>query len=90
MVSSDESLGITISDFVKGFLVQNISRDHEVFACGDSLTDIYMLESASKQGVIYAPGKTRSSVQKYLNTHLETKIKQFKQNPNQYNNIEGV
>jgi len=90
MVSSDESLGITISDFVKGFLVQNISRDHEVFACGDSLTDIYMLESASKQGVIYAPGKTRSSVQEYLNTHPETKIKQFKQNPNQYNNIEVV
>lgn len=90
MVSSDETLGITISDFVKGFLVQNISRDHEVFACGDSLTDIYMLEAASMQGVIYAPGKTRSSVQEYLNTHPDTKIKQFKQNPHQYNNIEGV
>ena len=49
-----------------------------------------MLEAASMQGVIYAPGKTRSSVQEYLNTHPETKIKQFKQNPNQYNNIEGV
>ena len=90
MVNSDETMGTTISDFVKGFLAKNISRDHEVFACGDSLTDIYMLESASKQGVIYAPGKTRSSVQEYLNAHPETKIKQFKQNPNQYNNIEVV
>ena len=90
MVSSDETLGITISDFVKGYLAQNIAHDHEVFACGDSLTDIYMLEAASMQGVIYAPGKTRSSVQEYLNTHPETKIKQFKQNPHQYNNIEGV
>ena len=90
MVNSDETTGTTISDFVKGFLAQNISHDHEVFACGDSLTDIYMLESASMQGVIYAPGKTRSSVQEYLNAHPETKIKQFKQNPNQYNNIEVV
>ena len=90
MVSSDETLGITISDFVKGYLAQNIAHDHEVFACGDSLTDIYMLETASMQGVIYAPGKTRSSVQEYLNTHPESKIKQFKQNPHQYNNIEGV
>ncbi len=89
MLSSLPSLGINISDLVKGYLSKILSKDNEVFACGDSLTDIYMLEAA-KQGVIYAPGKTRSSVQAYLDRHPETKIRQFKQNNVQYNNIEVV
>lgn len=90
MVDSDDALGITISDFVKGYLSKNLSKDYKVFACGDSLTDIYMLESASHQGVIYAPGKVRTSIQEYANLHPGTRIKQFKKNPNQYNNIEVV
>ena len=89
MLSSDPILGITISDFVKGYLSKILSQDNEVFACGDSMTDIYMLEAAT-QGVLYAPGKVRTSVQEYLNHHSETNIKQFKQNNIQYNNIEVV
>ena len=89
ILCSDSCLGITISDLVKGYLSKILSRENEVFACGDSMTDIYMLEAAS-QGVIYAPGKIRSSVQEYLNRHPETKIKQFEQNNFRYNNIEVV
>lgn len=88
MIDSDETQDITVSDFVKGYLSKILSKDKKVFACGDSLTDIYMLEAASYQGVIYAPGKTRSSVQDYAKVHPQTRIKQFKQNPYQYNNIE--
>lgn len=89
LLSSNPSIGITISDFVKGYLSKILSQDNEVFACGDSMTDIYMLEAAT-QGVLYAPGKVRTSVQEYLNRHAETNIRQFKQNNIQYTNIEVV
>ena len=89
MLSSNPCFGITISDFVKGYLSKILSQDNEVFACGDSMTDIYMLEAAT-QGVLYAPGKVRPSLQEYINRHSETNIRQFKQNNIQYTNIEVV
>lgn len=87
MISSTPHL--IISNFTKGFLAKFLSKDCEVFACGDSLADIYMLESANN-GIIFAPGKLRPSIQEYLDSHPKTNIKQFKQNPNQYQNIEAI
>lgn len=74
---------------MKGFLAKILAQDNHVVACGDSLADIYMLEAAS-QGILYAPGKSRGSVQEYLDRHPDTSIKQFAANPIQYNNIEAV
>lgn len=89
IIASDRNFGITICDFTKGYLAKILSNECHVFACGDSLTDIYMLEAAS-EGILYAPGKIRSSVQKYLDNHPDTRIKQFAANPIQYNNIEAI
>lgn len=89
IIASDRNLGFTICDFTKGFLAKILAQDNHVVACGDSLADIYMLEAAA-QGILYAPGKIRSSVQEYLDRHPDTSIKQFAANPIQYNNIEAV
>lgn len=89
IIASERNFGITICDFTKGNLAKILSSDCHVVACGDSLTDIYMLEAAS-EGILYAPGKVRNSVQKYLDNHPNTRIKQFAANPIQYNNIEVI
>lgn len=87
LISNDITQGLIISDFTKGYIAQIlVNCGKNVFACGDSLADIYMLESSSL-GVIYAPQKIRSSVANYLNTHLQTKIEQFAFNPIKYENI---
>jgi len=87
LISNDSVQGLIIADFTKGYIAQILAdRGKYVFACGDSLADIYMLESSSC-GVIYAPQKIRSSVASYLNNHLQTKIKQFAFNSIKYENI---
>ena len=77
-----------ISDFVKGFVPALLTeRGITVYSVGDSMCDIFMLENSLK-GLVYAPQKIRPAVQKYIETHKETKIKQFRQNEFQYKGIE--
>ena len=52
------------------------------------MCDIYMLEKAG--GLIWAPEKVRPIVQKYIDTHSETKIVQYKNNPYKYKGIAEV
>ena len=83
-----EEIGI-VSDFVKGYICELLKKQgYKVTAIGDSMCDIYMLEES--KGFIFAPGKVRPIVQNYFNHHKKTKIKQFLDNPYQYDGIKGV
>lgn len=79
-----------VTDCVKGFVARILKESgYNVFSTGDSMCDIYMLECTG--GYIWAPGKLRSAVQNYINTHPNTSIKQYNNNPDQYKGIkEGV
>ena len=79
-------LGI-ISDFVKGYTVKLLQKNgYTVFSTGDSLCDIYMLESCG--GYIWSPEKLRPAVQTYIENHKYTSIKQYKNNPIKYVGID--
>lgn len=78
-----------ITDFIKGFVVRILKENgYEIFSTGDSMCDIYMLEYSG--GYIWAPGKIRVTVQNYIDTHCETSIKQYKDNPYHYKGIKEV
>ena len=83
-----DSVGI-ITDFVKGYVVELLQNDgYKVFSTGDSMCDIYMLEMAG--GLIWAPEKVRTIVQKYIIEHPKTSIKQYKNNPYKYKGITEI
>jgi soluble P-type ATPase len=81
---------VYISGFVKLAVVKELhKRGKNVIAVGDSPIDIGMLEEADK-GYIVALSKLSSGVERYIETHSNTKIKQLSYNSIKYNNIEEV
>ncbi|MDR0918367.1 MAG: AAA family ATPase, partial [Oscillospiraceae bacterium] len=75
-----------ISYFVKLTVVKEFHKiGKKVIAIGDSPIDIGMLEEADK-GYIITSTKLSSGIERYIETHSNTKIKQLSYNPIKYNN----